>query len=262
MRLNTWVVVPTYNEVENIGRLVRAICALDLGLAVLVVDDDSPDGTAALVEEMAARERLDARVLCREGERGLGTAYLAGFRLALRRGADAVVTMDCDFSHDPRAIPQLLAALRTAELVIGSRYVPGGRIENWPVRRKVLSATANRFVQTLFGLPAHDCTSGFRIYRREVLEAVPWHRVRCSGYAFLAETLYWASRQEFVRVREVPICFRDREHGQSKLGLREAVNGARHLLRLRSELARMGTQVPDPLPAPVQEVMSGRGIER
>jgi dolichol-phosphate mannosyltransferase len=172
------------------------------------------------------------RVLHRVGERGLGTAYLAGFREALAGGADALLTMDCDFSHDPAAVPRLIAALPDAELVIGSRYVGGGRIEGWPAHRRLISKAANAFVHVLFGLPAADCTSGFRLYRRSVVEGIPWERVRSTGYSFLVESLYWATRSRSARLVEVPICFRDREHGNSKLGWREAVYGARNLLQL------------------------------
>jgi len=232
-----WVVLPTFNEIENLGQMLRAIAALDSDLRVLVVDDASPDGTGELAEGLA-RESERIHVVRRAGERGLGTAYRAGFGHALRAGADGVITMDCDFSHDPRAIPALLEAARAADVVIGSRYVAGGRIDKWTFRRRVLSASANRFARALFDLPARDCTSGFRLYRREVLEAIPWERVRSTGYAFLVETLYWASQQKSVRIREVPIRFVDRERGQGKMGAREAFHGATNLLRLRAELTR------------------------
>ncbi len=226
-----WLILPTYNEAANLARLVEAVSALGLGLQVLVVDDDSPDGTGAVADELAAKNAT-LHVLHRKGERGLGTAYLAGFREALRHGAEAMFTMDCDFSHEPSAIPQFLGALRAADLVIGSRYVAGGRIEGWPPHRRLISRSANRFVHFLFRLPASDCTSGFRLYRRRIVEGIPWERFRSSGYSFLVECLYWASRQDGARIAEVPIVFRDREHGKSKLGWREAVYGARNLIRL------------------------------
>jgi glycosyltransferase involved in cell wall biosynthesis len=177
-------------------------------------------------------------VIRRRGERGLGSAYLAGFREAIRRGGERLLTMDCDFSHDPAAIPALLAAAEHADLVIGSRYVPGGRIQGWPTHRRLISKVANLFVHAFFHLSANDCTSGFRLYRRPVVERIPWDRVRSTGYSFLVETLLWTTRQDGVRVVELPICFRDREHGRSKLGWREAVLGARNLIRLRWELSR------------------------
>jgi dolichol-phosphate mannosyltransferase len=200
-------------------------------LTVLVVDDDSPDGTGKIADERAAASGR-VRALHRHGERGLGTAYLAGFREALARGADAVLTMDCDYSHDPAQVPQLLGGLENADLVIGSRYIGGGEIVGWSPHRRVLSRAANSFVHTLFHLPASDCTSGFRAYRRHVLEGIPWPEVRSTGYSFLVESLLWASRIPGVRVVEVPICFRDRDEGQSKLGWREAVHGAANLLRV------------------------------
>jgi dolichol-phosphate mannosyltransferase len=237
--LNVWVVLPTYNEAENLPRMVAALNALGLGLRVLVVDDDSPDGTAAAAEQLA-RRWPDLHVVRRVGERGLGTAYVAGFRRALQSGADAVLTMDCDFSHDPRAVPSLLGALGSADVVIGSRYVAGGRISDWSLRRRVLSASANGFVRALFRMPARDCTSGFRLYRREVLESVPWESVRSTGYAFLVESLHWAARAQGVRVREVPVHFKDRELGETKMGMSEAFDGVRKLVRLRFDLRRGG----------------------
>ncbi|HEY7513460.1 MAG TPA: polyprenol monophosphomannose synthase, partial [Vicinamibacteria bacterium] len=220
--MNVWVVLPTYNEAGNLGRIVAALVALDAAPGILVVDDASPDGTGSLADRLS-RRHPKVRVLHREGERGLGTAYLAGFREALSAGAEAVLTMDCDFSHDPGQVPALVAALREADVVVGSRYAPGGRIVGWGLHRRLLSRTANGFVHTLFHLPARDCTSGFRAYRRHVLEAIPWDLLRSTGYSFLVESLLWATRVPGVRVVEVPICFRDREEGRSKLGWREAV---------------------------------------
>jgi dolichol-phosphate mannosyltransferase len=233
--MNVWVILPTYNEAGNLARLAEALTGLGLGLHVLVVDDDSPDGTGAIADALVAKDP-SLHVLHRKGERGLGTAYLAGFREALRQGADAMFTMDCDFSHDPAAIPRLLHAFTTADVVIGSRYVDGGRIEGWPPHRRLISRWANRFVHFLFRLPAGDCTSGFRLYRRRIVEGIPWEGFRSSGYSFLVECLFWASRQDGARMAEVPIVFRDREHGKSKLGWREAVYGARNLVRLWVEV--------------------------
>jgi dolichol-phosphate mannosyltransferase len=209
----------------------------------VIVDDDSPDGTGAIADALAARDAR-VRVLHRAGARGLGTAYLAGFGEALANGAEALLTMDCDFSHDPAAVPRLLEALDSADLVIGSRYVPGGRIEGWPAHRRFISKAANAFVHALFGLPASDCTSGFRLYRRSVVEGIPWERVRSTGYSFLVETLYWAAREKPVRLVEVPICFRDRERGKSKLGWREAFYGARNLLQLWLRMRAAGRAGP------------------
>jgi len=228
--MNTWVILPTYNEAGNLGRLLDDLARIP-ALRVLVVDDGSPDGTGKIADERAARSE-SVRVLHRRGARGLGTAYLAGFREALASGADAVLTMDCDYSHDPGQVPQIIIALESADLVIGSRYVRGGEIVGWSPHRRILSRAANTFVHALFSLPASDCTSGFRGYRRAVLEGIPWTEVRSTGYSFLVESLLWASRIPGVRVAEVPICFRDRDEGKSKLGWREAVHGAANLLRV------------------------------
>ncbi len=210
--------------------MVEKIASLDANLRIVVVDDASPDGTGAIADELKAK---DPRVhVIHRTERGLGTAYLAGFREAMARGGNALLTMDCDFSHDPAVIPDLMKALGSADLVIGSRYVPGGRVEGWPVHRKVLSRVANNFVHALFDIPAKDCTSGFRLYRKEVVQAIEWENVRSTGYSFLVESLYWASRQKGARLAEVPITFRDRTRGASKLGWREAVHGARNLIQL------------------------------
>lgn len=233
-----WIVLPTYNEAENVTQMLRAISSVDRDLQILVVDDDSPDGTGRLAEEVA-HGCSRVHVIHRQGSRGLGAACLAGFRRAIESGAEAVLTMDCDFSHDPRAIPLLIEQASAADLVIGSRYVPGGRVENWPLRRRILSSSANSFVRMLFRMPAHDCTSGFRLYRRHILENIPWSVVRSSGYSFVVETLYWAAYQEGVVVREVPITFANRVQGESKMGFREVVSGIVNLLRLKTRLRRM-----------------------
>ena len=219
------VVLPTYNEAENLDAVVQALRGLAVPFRVLVVDDASPDGTGRLAEDLA-RGRTDLRVIQREGPRGFGEAQTEGLRAALAEQATAIVTMDCDFSHDPATVPALLRALEDADLAIGSRYVEGGRLVGWPAHRRALSATANGFVRALFGLSARDCTSGFRAYRPEVLETIPWDRLRSPGYSFLVEVLYWASRRDGTRVREVPIVFTERRLGQSKMGLREIVRGA------------------------------------
>jgi dolichol-phosphate mannosyltransferase len=232
---SVWVVLPTYNEADNLPQMLEALSELDLELHIVVVDDASPDGTGEIAAQ-AANKNTRVHVIRREGERGLGTAYLAGFRYALASGADAVITMDCDFSHDPRTIPAMVAAFGSAQIVVGSRYVSGGRTENWGVHRKILSAAANRFARALFRMPIHDCTSGFRLYSRDVLESAIAEPPRAAGYAFLVELLYLATRQEGVTVAEVPISFVDRERGSGKMGLREVINGVRHLLRLKREM--------------------------
>ncbi len=232
------LVLPTLNEAENLPRLVARVRELGVPVFILVVDDGSPDGTGHLAEEMARTDRA-LGVIHREGRRGYGAALTAGIRAALERGADTVLTMDVDFSHDAADLPRLLTALEEAEVAIGSRYTDGGRIADWPPHRRAMSAAANTFVRVLFDLPARDCTSGFRGYRRQALLAVPWERLHSTGYSFLVELLYWALSGGGAprrRVREVPICFVDRQRGKSKMGPREIVFGALNLLRLRARL--------------------------
>lgn len=238
--MNVWVILPTYNEALNLKRIVEAIVGLNIGLDILVVDDASPDGTGAIADGLATKNEK-VHVIHRT-ERGLGTAYLAGFREAMAKGADALLTMDSDFSHDPKVIPDLIAALNDADMVIGSRYVAGGQIVGWPPHRMVISRLANRFVHALFQLSARDCTSGFRLYRKPVVASIPWETVRSTGYSFLVESLYWASRQPGMRLAEVAIRFQDRENGVSKLGWREAFHGARNLIGLWLHVGRLSTE--------------------
>lgn len=222
------VVIPTYNEAENILTLAREVLAQDPSLDVLVVDDASPDGTGRLVAEAGATEpRL--HLLARSGKLGLGSAYLAGFRHGLEHGYDLFFTMDGDGSHAPRHLPAMLEAARTNDLVIGSRYVPGGGIRNWPAHRLALSAFANLYTRTLLRLPVRDCTSGFRAYARPVLEAVEPFGVRSSGYSFLEEMLHRVHRAGF-RIVEVPILFHDRTLGISKINRSEIYRAAWHVL--------------------------------
>jgi glycosyltransferase involved in cell wall biosynthesis len=222
------VVIPTYNEAENVLPLARDVLAQDPSLDVLVVDDASPDGTGERVAEAGAREpRL--RLLRRPGKLGLGTAYQAGFRYGLEHGYDHVITMDGDGSHAPRFLPAILAAARTHDLVVGSRYVPGGGIANWPPHRRALSAFANFYTRTLLRLSVRDCTSGYRAYARKVLETVDPFAVRSSGYSFLEEMLHRVARAGF-RIAEVPILFQDRTAGASKIDHREIYRAAWHVL--------------------------------
>jgi dolichol-phosphate mannosyltransferase len=224
------VVLPTYNEAENVLPLSCAILAVDPSLDILVVDDASPDGTGDLVErERKTQPRL--ALLRRAGKLGLGTAYLAGFRYALDHGYARVFTMDCDGSHNPRYIPAMLAALADHDVVIGSRYVPGGGIANWPRHRQALSAFANFYARALLRLPVRDCTSGFRVYTREVLEAVDPFAVRSSGYSFLEEMAWRVARCGF-RIGEVPILFEQRTLGISKIDSSEIYRAAWRVLAL------------------------------
>ena len=209
------VIVPTYNERDNIPVVVARLMAIP-DVRVLVVDDGSPDGTGAVADTLAAGAGGRVSVLHRTGPRGLGVAYIDGMRQALASDATHICQMDADLSHNPSDVVRLLAATADADVVIGSRYVPGGRIENWPKRRRVLSAFANGYIRTITGLKMRDCTSGFRCWRREALERVPLERISSNGYAFLVE-LVWEAAANGCRVGEVPITFVERRQGASKL---------------------------------------------
>jgi dolichol-phosphate mannosyltransferase len=218
------VVVPTYNERLNIPLIVPAVLDQDPALEVLVVDDNSPDGTGAIADQLAA-ENPRVHVLHRGGKEGLGKAYIAGFRWALERGYDLVFEMDADFSHDPRFLPALIEAIVDADLVIGSRYKTGVNVINWPISRLLLSLGANQYARMVTGLPLTDSTGGFKCFRRQVLEAIPLDRVRSNGYAFQIEMSFLAWRRGF-RLKEIPIVFTDRVEGQSKMNkkiVREAI---------------------------------------
>ena len=211
------VCLPTYNERENLEPMVRALGReLDgRDFKVLVIDDGSPDGTGELADELA-RELPWVEVLHRERKEGLGRAYLAGFRRALAAGAEYVLEMDCDFSHDPRDVPRLLDAAEGADLVLGSRYVRGGGVENWGPLRRFVSAGGSLYARLVLGVPVRDLTGGFKCFRRRVLETLDLEAISSLGYAFQIETTYRAIRAGF-RVAEVPIVFADREVGSSKM---------------------------------------------
>jgi len=209
------VLIATYNERDNVCPLISRLLALPAGVDVLVVDDDSPDGTArAVAESFGADPRVT--LVVRTGRRGYGTAMVEGFRRCLQRPADLVVTMDADFAHDPAAVPLLLEAARDADVVIGSRYAGGIRVLNWSPQRLLLSMFANAYARTILGSRIKDMTSGFRCYRRAALEAVDLSRLRARGYAFLVQTLYCAERLGLA-VREVPIVYTERHAGHSKM---------------------------------------------
>ncbi len=208
------ICLPTYNERENLESMLRALAPH--GVRVLVIDDNSPDGTGELADRLA--EELDfVSVLHRDKKEGLGPAYLAGFRRALADGADYVLEMDCDFSHDPADVPRLIAAVESgADLALGSRYVPGGGTENWGVARRIVSAGGSLYARGLLGLRIHDLTGGFKCYRRAVLERIDLDAIHSKGYAFQIEGTYRTLRAGFTVV-EVPITFVDRTAGQSKM---------------------------------------------
>ena len=212
------VCLPTYDEHENLAPMIEAILAQVPALEILVIDDNSPDGTGQLADAIAAREPR-VRVLHRAGKEGLGKAYLAGFAWALERGYERILEMDADFSHDPKYLPGMLAASSEADLVLGSRAVPGGGTVNWGVGRKIISRGGSLYARTILGIPVRDVTGGFKCFRREVLEAIDLPTVECSGYAFQIELTYRALRKAF-RVKEIPIVFVDRRVGQSKMSKR------------------------------------------
>ena len=209
------VVIPTYNERDNVEVIVGRTRAAVPRADVLVVDDNSPDGTGAVADALATADP-SVHVLHRTDKTGLGAAYIAGFRWAADRGYDVVVEMDADGSHAPEQLPRLLEALRGADLVLGSRWVPGGAVENWPVSRKVLSRGGNWYTRMVLGLPLRDATGGYRAYRREVLEALPLDEVASQGYCFQVDLAWQAWRLGYT-IREVPITFLERERGESKM---------------------------------------------
>ena len=209
------IVMPTYNERPNIERVTEGIMRHSFA-RLLVVDDASPDGTGAIADELALKYAGRLEVMHRNGPRGLGLAYVDGLRKALTSDADAIGQMDADLSHDPIYLPDLVAGLDRSDLVIGSRYLHGVSVVNWPLHRIALSAFANRYIRAVTGLTARDCTSGYRVWRRAALARVPLDHARANGYAFLTEMLYEASRTG-CRISEVPIVFVERREGYSKV---------------------------------------------
>jgi len=227
-----WLVLPTFNEAANLEALaVAALAKLPEAATVLIVDDASPDGTGEIAERLAARHDR-VRVLHRERREGLGPAYVAGFRRALAEGAGLVLEMDADFSHDPAYLPRLLEASERADLAIGSRYVPGGGVRDWSPLRRTVSRAGCAYARRVLGVGVRDLTGGFKCFRREVLEAIELGSIRSRGYAFQVEVTYRAIRLGF-RVAEVPIVFRDRRAGSSKMGPAIAFEAAWRVPALR-----------------------------
>lgn len=218
------IIIPTYNELENLPRLLPEVLLKNDRINVLIVDDNSPDGTAAFVEnEMKNNNRI--HLIKRTSKQGLGTAYIAGFKYALQNNFDLIFEMDADFSHDPKEIPRFLEEIKNADLVLGSRYVTGVNVINWPMRRLLLSWFANLYTRIITGMPIHDATGGFKCFRKEVLEAINFDLVKSNGYAFQIEMTFKAWKKGF-RVKEIPIIFVDRVKGKSKMSkkiVREAV---------------------------------------
>ncbi len=218
------VIIPTYNELENIPKLIPIILAQDERIHLLIVDDNSPDGTANFVEgEMKANERI--HLLKREKKLGLGTAYIAGFRYALQNGYDFIFEMDADFSHDPNELKNFLTEIKNYDLVLGSRYIHGIRVLNWPMRRLLLSFFASVYTRVITGMPIRDATGGFKCFRRKVLETIDLDKVKSNGYSFQIEMTFKAYSKGF-KIKEIPIVFVDRIKGKSKMSkkiVREAV---------------------------------------
>ena len=243
------VIIPTYNESDNIEALAKEILALRLGPStssggtsgqalggiteIIIVDDNSPDGTGEIADELT-KKYSGVKVIHRPAKLGLGTAHIAGFKEALASGADHVVTMDADFSHHPRYIPDMLAKNQDAELVIGSRYIDEGGTANWGLQRQILSRGANTFARLVLGLKAHDCTGAFRCYRREVLESIGLDEIFSEGYSFMIEMVYKCQRKGW-KIGEVPIIFEDRRHGASKVSRREILKALYTVLCLSRE---------------------------
>jgi dolichol-phosphate mannosyltransferase len=237
------VIVPTYNEKENIELLVVQLLALPTDLHIIIVDDNSPDGTGAIADRLAEEHQGRVEVIHREGKLGLGTAYVAGFKRALSEGADLICTMDADFSHNPLHIPDMVERIGQGyDLVIGSRYVEGGGTSGCTTSRKLLSHGANAFARVTLGLHAHDATAGFRCYRREVLEEVGIDQIKADGYSFLIEMLHRVQRLGW-RVGESPILFENRRQGVSKISQDEIVRAVWTVLRLAGKRLTAGDSV-------------------
>lgn len=229
------IIVPTYNEAENLPELVSALMLLGQpALDVLVVDDNSPDGTGAIAEDLTRKHPGKVRVLHRQEKAGLGRAYLHGYEVALENGATVIGQMDADFSHPPEKILEMIPVLDHYDIAIGSRYVPGGSLDqNWPIWRKGLSAFGNYYARTILGLPARDVTGGFRLFNGQVLKGMPRERVRSNGYVFQVEMAYLAHLCGF-RFKEIPIYFADRKWGQSKMSLRIQIEAAMRVWQVKN----------------------------
>ena len=228
----TTIVIPTYNEKENITKLIPQLFALNLEhLHILIVDDNSPDGTGKQVLEMS-KQYPNLHLLHREKKEGLGPAYLAGFRWALEHGAERIMEMDADFSHNPKYVPQLIAASQDADLVLGSRYVPGGGVENWNLVRRMISRFGNVYARIILGLRVRDLTGGFKCYRRATLESLDLSSVSSLGYNFQIETTYKAI-QNGAKIKEIPIIFTERQIGKSKFSIKIILESFFQVLVLR-----------------------------
>lgn len=226
------VIIPTYNEADNVKQVIRKIIDLNIpNLSILVVDDNSPDGTGRLVEEISRRDSR-VKLIQRAGKLGLGTAYVEGFKFAIKHGFDYIFEMDADLSHDPKEIPRFLEKMDVCDLVIGSRYLTGVNVVNWPLSRLLLSLGANIYTRIVTGLPIHDCTSGYKCFRREVLEQIDLNKIASDGYSFQIEINYKVWKRKF-RICEIPIIFVDRIKGDSKMSRKVMLEAAFMVWKLR-----------------------------
>ena len=229
--MKTLIIIPTYNEIDNLRPLLEQIFAYAPTTDVLIVDDNSPDGTGTLADEIHG-ENPRVQVMHRAGKLGLGTAYLAGFKYAIEQGYDAAFEMDADFSHDPRYLPDFLKKIEDADLVIGSRYITGGATPNWSFMRRFISGGGNIYTRLLLGTKIHDWTAGYRCYRRRVLESIGLDSIKSQGYAFQIEMAYRVARKGF-KIVETPIVFMDRRVGKSKMSRKIFIEGFTYVLRAR-----------------------------
>jgi len=252
--MKTLIIIPTYNEVDNLRPLLQEIYSYVPETDILIVDDNSPDGTGELADEIHA-ENLQVHALHRPGKLGLGTAYIAGFKYAVEHGYDAAFEMDADFSHDPSYLPDFLKAIESADLVIGSRYIQGGGTPNWSPLRRLISGSGNIFARFLLGIPVNDCTAGFRCYRRKVLESIDLDTIQSQGYAFQVELVYRVLLQGF-KIVEIPIIFKDRRVGKSKMSRKIVIEAFAYVIR-----ARFSKQPSLPTPPRPQSNSDGPGTQ-
>lgn len=231
--MKTTIVIPTYNEAENLPKLVSALFSLpEPELGLLIVDDNSPDGTGKIADQLSLETNGRVQVMHRAGKMGLGSAYIQGFRRAIELGAEAVGEMDADFSHPVEKVPELMRTIESCDAVIGSRYVAGGKLdERWPFWRKGLSSFGNFYARTILGLPIRDVTGGFRLWKRTTLQGMPLERIRSNGYIFQVEMTYVATRLGY-KFKEIPIYFADRRWGQSKMSFRIQIEAALRVWQL------------------------------
>lgn len=249
--MKTLIIIPTYNEIENLGPLLKEIFSFAPATDILIIDDNSPDGTGQLADQMH-EENSHIQVIHRSGKLGLGTAYIAGFKYAIEHGYDAAFEMDADFSHDPKYLPDFLKAIENADLVIGSRYILGGATPNWSPVRRFISGGGNIYARFMLGIPVQDCTAGYRCYRREVLENLGLDTIQTQGYGFQVEMTYRTMKQGF-KIVETPIVFMDRRVGKSKMSRTIFFEAFLYVLR-----TRFGKKPELPAIAPAKQPVSSK----